>query len=485
MSNAPLQQAMDTSIATTASSSTAADPRDLIKRQKVLVALGRRAIAAPDLSILMQDAASLIAETLHTECSGTAELTPDAARIIHTLRLESGPSDARPLRRESEAGGGDSLAGYALEVAFPVSVAELPEDTRFRDPLLQRHGVRSAIAVPLNLHGEAFGALLACSRQPQRFDDDDVAFVEAVAHLIATTIGRVRAEENLASQSRLAAAVFETVGAIVAVLDEQGRIRRANRACERITGFSAEQIAERPIWDLFPVPSEADLLQTIVKRVARGAEMTDHECQLLTKHSERRQIRWSFSVVRDRNQSIESVVATGIDVTDEREAEQRAAEAEQEVAELKEKAAEAEEATADSDFASKPSGEGSSEASLEDAAESNDPAAQPADLPGPIDRERRRRARLSYPYCQRIAPILDGRLPDDDEFVQIQCNDIAAGGFSFISTKPMQSDMLVVALGTPPRLTYLTAQVAHVTRIERDGERMYMVGCSYIGRVAY
>jgi PAS domain S-box-containing protein len=475
---------MDTSSATTASSSAAAGPRDLIKRQKVLVALGRRAIAAPDVSILMQDAASLIAETLHTEYSGSAELTPDGDRIIHTLSLESGPSDARPSRRESEAGGGDSLAGYALEVAFPVSVAELPQDTRFRDPLLQRHGVRSAIAVPLNLHGEAFGALLACSRQPQRFDDDDVAFVEAVAHLITTTIGRVRAEKSLASQGRLAAAVFDTVGAIVAVLDEQGRIRRANRACERITGFSAEEIAERPIWDLFPVPSEADLLQTIVKRVARGAETADHECQLLTKHSERRQIRWSFSVVRDRNQLIESVVASGIDVTDEREAEQRAAEAEQQVAELKEKAAEAEEAAADSDFASKPSGEGPSEASLDDA-ESTDPAAQPADLPGPINRERRRRARLSYPYCQRIAPILDGRLPDDDEFVQIQCNDIAAGGFSFISTKPMQSDMLVVALGTPPRLTYLTAQVAHVTRIERDGERMYLVGCSYIGRVAY
>jgi hypothetical protein len=43
----------------------------------------------------------------------------------------------------------------------------------------------------------------------------------------------------------------------------------------------------------------------------------------------------------------------------------------------------------------------------------------------------------------------------------------------------------VVGLGTPPKLTYLTAQVVHITRTERHGRRVYLVGCSYVGRVAY
>jgi len=466
MSQPSPQDATDTSAA-----AAGGDRRDPHNRQQAVVAIGRRAVAAPDLSILMQDAASLIAEALDAEFSGVAELTPDGSKIIHSLRL-NGPDavDARPLLRESGPDGTDSLAGYALDVAFPVAVVELSQDTRFCDPFLQRHGIRSAIAIPLKLHGQAFGALLACSRQVQQHDTEDVLFVETVAHLITTTAARVRMEKDFAAERRLAAEVWQTVGAIVLVLDPEGRIVRANRACEQLTGFPSDEIEGRSIWDVFPVPDEADLFQTVFKRLHKGVSAMEHESRLLTKHGERREICWSYSVVRSADRSIESVVATGTDVTAERQAERKAAKAEQIAAQARSASASKQEEK------DTPSARG---------APPDQPPAEAAALPGPINSERRRRARLSYPYRQRIAPIVDGRLPDDDEFTEIQCNDIAAGGFSFISPKPPQSEMLVVALGTPPNLSYLTAQVAHVTRLQREGRRMYLVGCSYVGRVAY
>lgn len=470
MSQPSPQDATDPSAA-----AAAGDRRDPHSRQQAVVAIGRRAVAAPDLSILMQDAASLIAEALGAEFSGVAELTSDGSRIIHTLR-RNGPegADARPLLRESGLEGTDSLAGYALDIAFPVAVTELSQDTRFCDPFLQRHGIRSAIAIPLKLHGQAYGALLACSRQLQQYDTEDVLFVETVAHLITTTAARVRIEEDFAAERRLAAEVLQTVGAIVLVLDPEGRIVRANRACEQLTGFPSDEIAGRPIWDVFPVPDEADLFQSVFKRLHKGVSAMEHESQLLTKHGVRRQICWSYSVVRRADRSIESVVATGTDVTAERQAEQKAAKAEQMAA--KARSASALEQQEENDTRPAPGAPPTPQ---------DQPPAKASVLPGPINSERRRRARLSYPYRQRIAPIIDGRLPDDDEFVEIQCNDIAAGGFSFISLKPPQSEMLVVALGTPPNLSYLTAQVAHVTRIQRGGRRVYLVGCSYIGRIAY
>ncbi|HUT93385.1 MAG TPA: PAS domain S-box protein [Thermoguttaceae bacterium] len=463
------QDATDTSAA-----AAAGDRRDPRSRQQAVVAIGRRAIALPDLSILMQDAASLIAEALGVEFSGVAELTPDGSKIIHKLTLE-GPDGAntRPFVGESAPDGTDSLAGYALEIAFPVAIAELSQDTRFCDPFLQRHGIRSAIAIPLKLPGQSFGALLACSREVRQFDTEDVLFVETVAHLVTNNAARVRMEEDFAAERRLAAEVLQTVGAIVLVLDPQGRIVRANRACEHLTGFASDEIEDRPIWDVLPVPDEADSFRTVFNRLNKGVSTMEHESQLLTKHGERRQICWSYSVVRGADQSIESVVATGIDVTAERQAEEKAAKAEQMAA------------AARSASASKQEEDGTPSAGGGPATPQDQPLGEAAALPGPINSERRRRARLSYPYHQRIAPIVDGRLPADDEFTEIQCNDIAAGGFSFISPKPPQSGMLVVALGTPPKFSYLTAQVAHVTRIEREGRRMYLVGCSYIGRVAY
>jgi PAS domain S-box-containing protein len=280
-------------------------------------------------------------------------------------------------------------------------------------------------------------------------------------------------EEDLAAELRLAGAVFARVGALVLVLDQDGRIIRMNRACEQITGFSSEEIEERPIWDVFPVPNEADLFQTVFKRLQTAASPIEHESQLLTKHSDRRQIRWSHSVVRGPGQSIESVLVTGIDVTAQREAEEKAAQAEQAAA------------AARSASLAKQEDSGPASASPGLAAPGSAPVSDTVALPGPINAERRARRRLSYPYRQRIAFIADGKLPAEAEFAEVQCNDIAAGGFSFVSAKPPQSEMLVVALGTPPHLPHLTAQVAHVTRVVREGRRMYLVGCSYIGRVAY
>jgi len=34
-------------------------------------------------------------------------------------------------------------------------------------------------------------------------------------------------------------------------------------------------------------------------------------------------------------------------------------------------------------------------------------------------------------------------------------------------------------------MAFLAAQIAHVTRIEHDGRRRFLVGCNYVGRVVY
>lgn len=99
--------------------------------------------------------------------------------------------------------------------------------------------------------------------------------------------------------------------------------------------------------------------------------------------------------------------------------------------------------------------------------------------------ERRRCPRRSYPYYQRVAPIIGSRLPHPSEFVRVCCNDIAAGGFSFLASQPPPSHSLIVALGNQYSVTYVTAQVVHVTRVRRNGKYTYLVGCVYTGRARY
>jgi len=431
--------------------------RDPLARQQALVALGRRAVAPPDSVVLMQDAAALLAEMLDTPLSGTAELTADGTGLTMRLRV-AGPAGqpVQTLLHQCGVEGIDSLAGHVLEAAHPVRVPDLPREKRFVDLFLRKHAVRSAVAAPLKLPDRAFGALAAYSYQPDYFNDEDLLFVETMAHLAAAAVARAQAEGALAEQQRLAAGVLETVDAMVLVLDSHWQITHVNPACERITGFSLNDVRRRPVWGAFAVPEEAEAFRRALERLQPGQKTIEYESRLLTKHADRRYVAWSCRALPDRRGLIDSVIATGIDVTARREAEARARRAEAAAQEARQ---------------------------MLGAASGRAPSFAP--LPTPLNAERRKRPRRSYPYKQLVAYLVDDKLPAPDAFVEVSCNDIAAGGFSFFSPAPPKAESLVVALGIPPKFTYLVAQIAHVARTKYDGEKMYLIGCTYTGRATY
>ena len=63
-------------------------------------------------------------------------------------------------------------------------------------------------------------------------------------------------EEELQGERNVVSAILDTVGALVVVLDREGRVVRFNRACEQMTGHSFEQVRGQCLWDLFVVPEE-------------------------------------------------------------------------------------------------------------------------------------------------------------------------------------------------------------------------------------
>jgi hypothetical protein len=224
---------------------------------------------------------------------------------------------------------------------------------------------------------------------------------------------------------------------------------------------------------VFTHRDETTLFQTLRERFHESDNPVEFESHLQTKHGGRRRIAWRYQPVREAKGRLPSVVATGIDITERYEAQEQLAEAQRKAAKATEEIAEPEQVQATT--------------SPPDPALAKDPPpTMPfCSLPEPLNAERRQRPRRSYPYSQRIAPIVQGRLPSEQDFREIECNDIAAGGFSFFATQTPISDSLVVALGAAPKTTYLTAQVAHITRLTRNGRRMYLIGCSYTGRIHY
>lgn len=99
------------------------------------------------------------------------------------------------------------------------------------------------------------------------------------------------------------------------------------------------------------------------------------------------------------------------------------------------------------------------------------------------DADRRNRERRAFSRVQFIAPLIDGRMPHASTFREVRCHDLSARGFSYLTPRPPECTHLVVGLGTPPSLIYLTAEVRHYSEVLHGDHTMYLVGCLFTGRL--
>jgi hypothetical protein len=234
------------------------------------------------------------------------------------------------------------------------------------------------------------------------------------------------------------------------------------------------------------VAKEADLCRRHLERLREQKSPVEYESLLLTKHSQQRQIAWSCSAIIAGDGTLESIIATGVDITEQRQAQEEAERAVRAAEQARQVMARA--LLAAERAGAHPSSARSAEALPTDGRQraTGVTPVPPGGQSSPhVPIERRRHPRRSFPYKQRIAAVVDGKLPDRQTFVDVQCKDIAASGFSFLSPTLPASDTLVVALGVPPEVTYLIAQVVNMTRVEKRGERKFLIGCAYVGRAAY
>ena len=88
---------------------------------------------------------------------------------------------------------------------------------------------------------------------------------------------RKRAEQALQKERDFIDAVLETAGALVVVLDREGRILRFNRTCEQMTGYSSEEVMGRHVWDLFIIPDEVAGVKAVFERLRGGEPRSDYE----------------------------------------------------------------------------------------------------------------------------------------------------------------------------------------------------------------
>ena len=117
-------------------------------------------------------------------------------------------------------------------------------------------------------------------------------------------------------------ALFDTSDVLMTALDREGRVVRFNRACERATGYTFEQLKGRPIWDLLFLPEEAQCVKARLADVAAGYFPQDGENTWVTRDGRHLLTSWSNTAILAEDGTVEHIVATGIDITERKRVEE-------------------------------------------------------------------------------------------------------------------------------------------------------------------
>ena len=153
-----------------------------------------------------------------------------------------------------------------------------------------------------------------CDARMMRRHDGRPWFIHGVAFNISDL---KRTEKQLQEERNLASAILNTVGALVVVLDRQGRIIRFNRACEQTTGYSFEEVRGKPIWDLLQSGEEIHRFKSVFRELEDGKTTDNHfESHWVGRDGVARLIAWSTTVLAASSETPLCIVASGIDVTE-------------------------------------------------------------------------------------------------------------------------------------------------------------------------
>ncbi len=198
----------------------------------------------------------------------------------------------------------------------PFSSSNLTEATR--------RGFCAYAAFPIHDEGQAAGLLSVYAEAVNFFQDKEIALLQEAAANLSFALGnlarekeRQRVEAVAHSEKLFSDTIIESMPGVLYLYDDQGRYLRWNQTMERVTGFSAAEIARMNPLD-FVAPGERRPVEAKIKEVFAGRE-SSIESALLTRDGT--SVPYLFTGRRILFNGVACLVGVGIDISERKRAE--------------------------------------------------------------------------------------------------------------------------------------------------------------------
>ncbi len=148
-------------------------------------------------------------------------------------------------------------------------------------------GIRGGFAVPITSKKEVVGVLEFFSAEPRNPDLELLAVITSLSGQIGEFMARKRAEEE-------SLRFFSVSLDMLFITGLDGTIRRASPSCEKILGFTPEELTRSTVLD-FVHPDDQIAVRQVFERTATGISFTGFENRVRCRDGSYKWLVWSFA----------------------------------------------------------------------------------------------------------------------------------------------------------------------------------------------
>ena len=152
--------------------------------------------------------------------------------------------------------------------------------------------------------------------------DETCAGLKHKVEMLEKELANLRSTEQAIKKERdFIYEVLYWTDSLVVVVDLKGFIVTFNRSSEQLSGYGFEEVQDKPFWDILIPIEERNAVKTAITDVIKDGLPNMFQNCWVTKGGSRRNISWVNSILRQPDGSIEFVLCTGRDITEQQKAE--------------------------------------------------------------------------------------------------------------------------------------------------------------------
>jgi len=239
--------------------------------------------SCPGVFTLVSPIMSMVQRTLGASASSILVLDEKTCELA--FRFADGPKgeNLKRIRLGPDAG----IAGWVARHGEPLIVNDVSKDPRFCKDMDQTTGfvTRSIICVPLATRGKVVGVIEVLNKLDEGgFTAEDLDTLTAVARTAAMVIEGRRAEEELRRSEGKLREYLECIPDAICITDPDGVFIYGNKAAERLTGYSREELLGKSLLETGLLPETYVPKATRIRDLnAQGKPTDTQEVRLMRK----------------------------------------------------------------------------------------------------------------------------------------------------------------------------------------------------------